>query len=98
MPRKSPRAHAAALRSDPISRMTLTHEVQRQIKTFGLNQAMAAKFLDDAATQINRLMNGHAEEFSADRLVRFIRWPTSRSHSAPRQRNSTTSSSACRAR
>ncbi len=52
--------------------MTLMHEVQRQIKRFGLNQAMAAKFLDDAATQINRLMNGHAEEFSADRLVRFL--------------------------
>ena len=32
-------------------------------------RAMAAKIVDDAATQINRLTNGHFIEFSADRLV-----------------------------
>ena len=70
--KRSPRQAATSLKRDAISRTLLGREVQSRLKAFGLNQAMAAKIVDDATTQINRLMNGHFVEFSADRLVRML--------------------------
>lgn len=80
MPRKtrrkkaqhSPRKAAASLRRDAISRTLLAKQVQGRLKAFGLSQTMAAKIVDDAATQMSRLMNGHFAEFSADRLVKML--------------------------
>lgn len=69
---RSARYNAAALKRDSISRTLLAREVQRRLKAFGLTQTMAAKIVDDAATQMSRLMNGHFAEFSADRLVRML--------------------------
>ncbi len=80
MPRKtrrrkskpSPRTNAASLRRDAISRTLLAKQVQGRLRAFGLSQTMAAKIVDDAATQMSRLMNGHFAEFSADRLVKML--------------------------
>ena len=63
---------AASLRRDAISRTLLAKQVQGRLKAFGLSQTMAAKIVDDAATQMSRLMNGHFAEFSADRLVKML--------------------------
>ena len=70
--KKSPRQAAASLKRDAISRTLLGRAVHSRLKAFGLTQAMAAKIVNDASTQINRLMNGHFIEFSADRLVRML--------------------------
>jgi hypothetical protein len=59
-------------RPDTISRSILAREVNRQLKRFGLNREVAAVALDDAATQMSRLASGHYEEFSADRLMRYL--------------------------
>src|SRR5262245_35744203 len=80
MPRKqrrktaqnSARHAAASLRRDALSRTLLAKQVQGRLKAFGLSQTMAAKIVDDAATQMSRLMNGHFAEFSADRLVKML--------------------------
>jgi len=63
---------AAALKRDHISRALLTRELQRQIDRFGLSREVAATVVRDAATQVSRLMRGHANEFSADRLVGWL--------------------------
>lgn len=70
--RASARKAAASLRRDALSRTLLAKQVQNRIKAFGLTQTMAAKIVDDAATQMSRLMNGHFAEFSADRLVKML--------------------------
>jgi predicted XRE-type DNA-binding protein len=66
------RRAAAVLKGDAISRTLLGREVQGRLKAFGLTQTMAAKIVDDAATQMSRLANGHYIEFSADRLVKML--------------------------
>src|SRR5262245_55645507 len=66
------RRSAASLRRDALSRTLLAKQVQGRLKAFGLSQTMAAKIVDDAATQMSRLMNGHFAEFSADRLVKML--------------------------
>jgi len=71
-PRTSPSKAAASLKRDAISRTLLARAVQSRLKAFGLTQTRAAKIVDDAATQMSRLMNGHFAEFSADRLVRML--------------------------
>jgi predicted XRE-type DNA-binding protein len=68
----SARRAAASLRRDALSRTLLAKQVQTRLKAFGLTQTMAAKIVDDAATQMSRLMNGHFAEFSADRLVKML--------------------------
>jgi len=67
--RKSTRA---ALAKDAIPRSSLGRELQRRITTFGLSRDSAARIVDDAASQMSRLMTGHIEEFSADRLVKML--------------------------
>jgi predicted XRE-type DNA-binding protein len=71
-PRTSAVKAAASLRRDAISRTLLAKQVQGRLKAYGLSQTMAAKIVDDAATQMSRLMNGHFAEFSADRLVKML--------------------------
>ena len=71
-PRSTARKSAASLRKDAISRTLLAKQVQGRLKAYGLSQTMAAKIVDDAATQMSRLMNGHFAEFSADRLVKML--------------------------
>lgn len=66
------RRRRSPLKSDALPRAALGKEVKRQVRRLGLTQAMTAKLVDDATTQINRLMNDHIEEFSADRLVKFL--------------------------
>jgi predicted XRE-type DNA-binding protein len=66
------RRASAALKGDAISRTILGRQVQGRLKAFGLTQAMAASIVDDAATQMSRLANGHYIEFSADRLVKML--------------------------
>ncbi|HJQ19334.1 MAG TPA: XRE family transcriptional regulator [Gemmatimonadaceae bacterium] len=62
----------AALAKDSIPRAALGRELQRRITTFGLSRDSAARIVDDAASQMSRLMTGHIEEFSADRLVKML--------------------------
>jgi predicted XRE-type DNA-binding protein len=71
-PRTTAVKAAASLRRDAISRTLLAKQVQGRLKAYGLSQTMAAKIVDDAATQMSRLMNGHFAEFSADRLVKML--------------------------
>lgn len=62
-----------SLRNDSISRTFLAREVIRRIKALGYTQTLTAKVVNDAATQMSRLCNGHFAEFSADRLAGFLR-------------------------
>jgi predicted XRE-type DNA-binding protein len=61
-----------ALAKDSIPRAVLGRELQRRITAFGLSRDAAARLVDDAASQMSRLMTGHIEEFSADRLVKML--------------------------
>lgn len=67
--RTSPRNPLA---KDSIPRAALGRELQRRIIAFGLSRDAAARLVDDAASQMSRLMTGHIEEFSADRLVKML--------------------------
>ena len=73
---KSSRANGgrqkARLRRDNIPRELLARELRRQLDRFGLTRRLAAVAVDDAETQISRLMHGHFREFSADRLVGML--------------------------
>ena len=62
----------ASLRRDSIPRAKIAREVQRQIDKFGLSRELAGRVVDDAASQMSRLMRGHVGEFSADRLVKML--------------------------
>jgi predicted XRE-type DNA-binding protein len=70
--KKKVKTVAAALKRDTISRAVLARETQRQIERFGLSREVAAIVVRDAASQVSRLMTGHANEFSADRLVGWL--------------------------
>src|SRR5438034_9729951 len=76
MPRKTRRPRQAKkknpLSRDSIPRAVLGRELQGRIREFGLSRAAAAAIVNDAASQMSRLMTGHIEEFSADRLVGFL--------------------------
>ncbi|MEX2153079.1 MAG: XRE family transcriptional regulator [Gemmatimonadaceae bacterium] len=61
-----------SLRGDSIPRAILGRELQRQITKFGLGRGTAAAIVDEAASQMSRLMTGHIAEFSADRLVKMM--------------------------
>jgi len=63
---------AAALKADAISRSLLGRRVLGRLKACEITQAMAAKVVADAATQMSRLANGNFVEFSADRLVGIL--------------------------
>ena len=73
MKRKA-RKKKARRRSQPyaIPRALLGREVQRRIDALGLSRDGAAKVVRDAASQMSRLMTGHFEDFSSDRLVMFL--------------------------
>lgn len=79
MPRKArktttrkPKRRGSSLRRDTIPRAFLGKEVQRQINKFGLSRETAARLVDDAASQMSRVMTGHFADFSADRLAKFL--------------------------
>ena len=61
-----------ALAADTIPRIVLGRELQRRVRAMGVTRSEAAKFVDDAATQMSRIMTGHIYEFSADRLAKFL--------------------------
>ena len=46
--------------------------MQARITELGLSRNDAAAIVKDAASQMSRLMTGHVEEFSTDRLVDFL--------------------------
>ena len=62
----------ATAKRESIPRALLAREVQRRIEAFGLSRNVAAIVVGDAASQMSRLMTGHANEFSAERLVSFL--------------------------
>ena len=66
------KATRSSLQHDSIPRVALGRELQSQITRFGLTQTAIGKIVNDAATQMSRLMTGHFNEFSADRMVRFL--------------------------
>jgi predicted XRE-type DNA-binding protein len=66
------RLRGSPLARDTIPRRILGYEVRRLILKFGLSREVAAVVVDDAASQMSRLMVGHYREFSADRLVRML--------------------------
>lgn len=58
--------------SDAIGRGPLGREIQRYMQRTNMSQTLFAKLVDDAATQVSRLGNGHFAEFSADRLCKWL--------------------------
>lgn len=66
------KAATEGLRSDAIPRRFLGLELQRRIRQLGLSRAEVAVIVDDADSQVSRLMNGHFGEFSQDRLVKWL--------------------------
>ena len=71
--KKKAKTPAASLKHDNIPRVFLARELQRQIDRFGLSREVAGTVVRDAPSQVSRLMTGHANEFSADRLVAWLR-------------------------
>ncbi len=69
---KRVRKGSANRKREAIPRALLALEVRRRIETFGLSRNVAAVVVGDAASQMSRLMTGHANEFSAERLVSFL--------------------------
>jgi predicted XRE-type DNA-binding protein len=53
-------------------RALLFDQVQARISELNLSRNDAAAIVNDAASQMSRLMTGHVEEFSTDRLVDFL--------------------------
>jgi len=72
MPPKKLHKTLKALANDHLPRAPIARETQRRIDELGLSRADAAVLVDDAASQISRLMTGHVNEFSADRLVGML--------------------------
>lgn len=72
MPSKKLHKTLKALKNDHLPRAPIAKEAQRRIEELGLSRAQAAILVDDAASQISRLMTGHVNEFSADRLVGML--------------------------
>lgn len=72
MPPKKLHKTLKALANDHLPRAPIAREAQRRINELGLTRAEAAILVDDAASQISRLMTGHVNEFSADRLVGML--------------------------
>ena len=68
--RTAPRKKTAADKGIP--RVLLASVVQRQINRFGLSRNDASKVVRDAASQVSRMMTGHAFEFSSDRMVDWL--------------------------
>jgi predicted XRE-type DNA-binding protein len=69
---KKAKAKRDPLANDSIPRATLGRELQRRIDAFGLSRNDAGAIVDDAPSQMSRLMTGHFDEFSADRLVKML--------------------------
>ena len=55
-----------------IPRTLLASIVQGQIERFGLSRNDAAVVVNDAASQVSRMMTGHVYEFSSDRMVDWL--------------------------
>lgn len=55
-----------------VPRYDLAAIVQSRISHLGLSRNDAAKVVHDAASQVSRLMTGHANEFSTDRLIDWL--------------------------
>ena len=72
MPPKKLHKTLKALANDHLPRAPIAKEAQRRIEELGLSRAQAAVLVNDAASQISRLMTGHVNEFSADRLVGML--------------------------
>jgi predicted XRE-type DNA-binding protein len=53
-------------------RALMFDQVQKRISGLGLTRNDAAVVVKDAASQMSRLMTGHVNEFSTDRLVDFL--------------------------
>jgi predicted XRE-type DNA-binding protein len=70
--RKVGRKRVATTRRDSIPRVVLAREVRRRVDKSGLSRNVAALVLEDAPSQMSRLMTGHAHEFSSDRLIGFL--------------------------
>src|SRR5579859_1953949 len=51
----------------------LAYQIMLAIKRRGLSQARAAKLLGVAQPNISNLARGHYEDFSIDRLLRFLK-------------------------
>ena len=51
----------------------LAYQIMRAIKRLGLSQAKAAKLLGVSQPNVSNLARGHYEDFSIDRLIRFLK-------------------------
>lgn len=68
--KKSTRGRSIALNF--IDKKPLAKEVARILEQRGLSQADAAEIMDDAASQVSLVVNGHLSGFSAERLIRML--------------------------
>lgn len=62
----------AILKRDRLPRKPIGKAVQKRIRDLKLSRAEAALRVNDAASQMSRLMTDHFDEFSADRMVGFL--------------------------
>ena len=57
---------------EELYRADLVLQFVRVLRQRGLTQARAAKILGVSRSNISRLIHGHDEDFSIDRLLRFL--------------------------
>jgi predicted XRE-type DNA-binding protein len=71
MPRtKIAKGSKKALRADTIPRAKLAGVIQSVARK--MSREDTGKVVKDAASQVSRLMNGHLDELSADRMARWL--------------------------
>ena|ERR1039458_10097218 len=62
----------AKLSTQTIPRERLAAEFRHRVREAGLSFTIVAAIVQDAPSQVSRLMSGHIESFSADRLMRML--------------------------
>lgn len=65
-------ARGTDIQGDIISRAKLGHEIQKYMQRTNMSQALFARLVDDAASQVSRVTQGNYREFSADRLCKWL--------------------------
>lgn len=60
------------LAKDALPRRPIAEAIRKEAKRRGLSRDNLGKLVNDAASQMSRLMTGHDVEFSADRLVHHV--------------------------
>lgn len=65
-------ARGTDIASDTISRAKLGTEIQKYMQRTNMSQALFARLVDDAASQVSRVTQGNYREFSPERLCKWL--------------------------